>query len=216
MNAKRRQPEPTGLAALSHIKGALARAAEEAKAARAAAERAEHERQLFKRSVGPVTPMKPSQISAQALIKTPRPLPHPFQREKDEAAVMTDALSDEMDVEALLETDEDLSFRRNDVGPDVVKRLRRGVWAIDAQLDLHGLRRDEAREALSQFLRSALQQRMRCVRVVHGKGNGSPGREPVLKDKVKRWLVQKEEVMAYVQARAIDGGNGALVVLLKH
>ena len=209
MNAKRRQP-------LSHIKGALARAAEEAKAARAAAERAEHERQLFKRSVGPVTPMKPSQISAQALIKTPRPLPHPFQREKDEAAVMTDALSDEMDVEALLETDEELSFRRNDVGPDVVKRLRRGVWAIDAQLDLHGLRRDEAREALSQFLRSALQQRMRCVRVVHGKGNGSPGREPVLKDKVKRWLVQKEEVMAYVQARAIDGGNGALVVLLKH
>jgi DNA-nicking Smr family endonuclease len=86
---------------------------------------------------------------------------------------------------------------------------------IQAQIDLHGLRRDEAREQLAAFLREAVKQGLRCVRVVHGKGNGSPGREPVLKAKVKTWLVQKNEVIAFTQARASDGGNGALVVLLR-
>ena len=201
--------------ALAEIKVALARAAQEAEAARLAAQRAEHERQLFARTVGPVTPLKSSARLRPERRTFPRPEPRPLQRERDEAAVMSDALSDELDVEALLETDESLSFRRADVGPDVVKRLRRGVWAIEAQVDLHGLRRDQAREVLSRFLRGALQKRFRCVRVVHGKGHGSPGKMPVLKDKVKRWLVQKEEVMAFVQARAIDGGSGALVVLLR-
>ena len=96
-----------------------------------------------------------------------------------------------------------------------MRKLRRGVWATQAQLDLHGLRRDEARERLGAFLREAARAGFRCVRVIHGKGNGSPGREPVLKAKVKSWLVQKEEVIAFVQARASDGGNGALMVLLR-
>lgn len=208
-----------GLQALQDIKVALAEAAKAQKAAeaaaKAAAERAEQERHLFTHSVGPVTPLKSSHQALRRLTKSPQPVPWPFQREKDEAAVMTDALSDEMDVESLLETDEYLSFRRTDIGPDVVKRLRKGIWAIEAQLDLHGLRSDEAREAVNQFFRSVVQKRLRCVRVVHGKGHGSPGRMPILKDKVKRWLVQKEEVIAFVQARAIDGGNGALVVLLQ-
>jgi DNA-nicking Smr family endonuclease len=88
------------------------------------------------------------------------------------------------------------------------------VWAIQAQLDLHGLRREEARERLNHFIHDAKRHGMRCVRVIHGKGNGSPGREPVLKGKVKSWLVQKKEVIAFTQARASDGGNGALLVLL--
>ena len=213
------KPALQGLQALQDVKLALAEAAKAQRAAeaaaKAAAEHAEQERQLFTRSVGPVTPRKPSHQAQRPLIKSPPPSPRPFHREKDEAAVMTDALSDEMDVESLLETDEELSFRRSDIGPDVVKRLRKGVWAIEAQLDLHGLRREEAREAINRFFRAAVQKRLRCVRVVHGKGHGSPGRKPVLKDKVKRWLVHKEEVMAFVQARAIDGGNGALVVLLR-
>ncbi len=170
-----------------------------------------NDRELFARTVGEVVPVHTTRV-----LPRPSSLPAlPLQREKDEAAVLIEALSDEMDVESLLETDDALSFRRSDVGPDVLKRLRRGVWAIQAQLDLHGLRRDEARDALNHFFKAALQQRLRCVRVVHGKGHGSPGRTPVLKDKVKRWLVQKEEVMAYVQARAADGGHGALVVLLR-
>ena len=130
-------------------------------------------------------------------------------------AVLEESLSDEFDVESLLETDESLSWRRPELGLDVVRKLRRGVWALQGELDLHGLRVDEARSQLSLFLRDAQNRGLRCVRVVHGKGLGSPGRQPVLKDKVRRWLVQSDRVLAFVQARADEGGVGALVVLLK-
>ena len=100
------------------------------------------------------------------------------------------------------------------MGPDVTAKLRRGHWAVQAQIDLHGLRTDAAREALGQFLREATKAGLRCVRVVHGKGLGSPGKPPVLKAKVHGWLIQKKEVLAYVQARPLEGGAGALMVLL--
>ncbi|HON31263.1 MAG TPA: Smr/MutS family protein, partial [Ottowia sp.] len=138
----------------------------------------------------------------------------PLQRQRDEQAVLREAISDQFDASTLLHTDEHLSFRRPGIGPDVAARLRRGHWAVQAQIDLHGLRRDEAREALGQFLRDAQRAGLRCVRVVHGKGLGSPGRTPVLKDKVHGWLIQKNQVLAFVQARPLDGGAGALLVLL--
>jgi DNA-nicking Smr family endonuclease len=180
--------------------------------ARERAARDKRERELFAHTVGPVSPLR---HGARAPLHKPRPLPIARQRERDEAAVLREAISDEFDVETLLDTDDALSFRRRDIGPDVVRKLRRGVWSIQAQLDLHGLRRDEAREQLGAFLREADRQGLRCVRVIHGKGNGSPGREPVLKSKVKGWLVQKSEVIAFAQARAADGGHGALLVLLR-
>jgi DNA-nicking Smr family endonuclease len=144
-----------------------------------------------------------------------RPEPEPLQRRRDEAAALRETMSEAFDVDSLLETDAALSFRRPDIGPDVVRKLRRGGWVIQAQIDLHGLNRDEAREQLAAFLREAARQGMRCVRVVHGKGNGSPGREPVLKEKVHAWLAQKASVLAFTQARAAEGGSGALVVLLQ-
>lgn len=201
---------------LGFLKAALQQAA--AEAARRAAEarelaaRARVERELFSHSVGPV-----QKVPAHGRIDTaPQPpQPEPRQRERDEMAALREALSDEFDVESLLETDEALSYRQVDVGFEVVRKLRRGGWAIQAQVDLHGLRRDEARERLGEFLRDTIKRGLRCVRVVHGKGNGSPGREPVLKAKVRGWLVQKQEVMAFVQARASEGGHGALVVLLR-
>ena len=172
--------------------------------------REDHDRHLFTRSVGPVVA-----LPAVAVVLPPRPPEaRAHQRERDEAAVMREAISDEFDVDTLLDTDEALSYRRADIGVEVVRKLRRGVWAIQAQLDLHGLRRDEARERLSEFVHAARRAGLRCVRVIHGKGNGSPGREPVLKSKVKAWLVQKKEVIAFTQARASDGGAGALLVLL--
>jgi DNA-nicking Smr family endonuclease len=174
--------------------------------------RDKRERELFATSVGRVLPLR--RIAA-APIRRPRPPALPRQRERDEAAVLHESISDEFDVETLLDTDDALSFRRRGVGPEVVRKLRRGVWAIQAQLDLHGLRRDAARERLADFLREAVRSGLRCVRVVHGKGNGSPGREPVLKGKVRSWLVQKNDVIAFAQARAQDGGHGALLVLLK-
>jgi DNA-nicking Smr family endonuclease len=204
-----------GLDELGALKRELQRARREAEE-RAAREREQaarerRERELFALTVGPVQPLRRAAARASTR-EAPRPLPR--QRERDEAAVMREAISDEFDVESLLETDETLSFRRPQIGPEVVRKLRRGVWAIQAQLDLHGLRRDAAREQLALFLQEAAQRRLRCVRVVHGKGHGSPGREPVLKDKVKRWLAQHEQVLAFTQARAAEGGAGALVVLL--
>lgn len=189
------------------------RAAQEAaarqRAARAAAER---QRRLFADTVGPVTPLPPHGRTEPVAA---RPEPLPRQREADERAALLEALSDEVDVETLLLTDDGLSFRREGVGPDVVTRLRRGHWAIQGQLDLHGLRREEAREALAAFLREAAQRGWRCLRVVHGKGHGSPGKQPVLKAKVQRWLGQHAEVLAFAQASAPQGGAGALVVLLR-
>jgi DNA-nicking Smr family endonuclease len=166
----------------------------------------------FRAAVGPVHPLK---AAGRVHHEPERPAPEPRQRQLDERQALREAWSDELDTDRLLETDEALSFRRPGIGPDVVKRLRRGVWSIQAACDLHGLRRDDAREALAGFLREALRQGLRCVRVVHGKGNGSPGRAPVLRGKVRAWLVQKDEVIAFTQARAADGGTGALLVLLR-
>jgi DNA-nicking Smr family endonuclease len=169
------------------------------------------ERDLFARAVGPVRPLK----TARRHLSLPSPIP-PLARQRllDEQAVMQEAISDEFDVETLLDTDEALSYRRPGVSPEVVRKLRRGHWSLQGQIDLHGLRSDEARQALGQFIREAHKTGWRCVRVVHGKGLGSPGKTPVLKAKTQRWLVQKHEVLAFVQARASDGGAGALVVLL--
>jgi len=204
------------LAELGPLKKAMQRATREQAEAEARERerlaREAAERNLFALSVGPVQPLRKLAHSA---VPRPRPRAVPRQRLKDEAAVLVESISDEFDVESLLETDDTLSFRRPEIGPEVVRKLRRGVWATQAQLDLHGLRRDEAREQLGAFLREATRSGLRCVRVIHGKGNGSPGREPVLKAKVKGWLVQKDEVIAFVQARASDGGNGALMVLLR-
>lgn len=201
---------------LQDLKRTLAKGREEA-AALAAAREAErqrllHEQELFTRTVGPVTPLV---AAIRAELKRAKPSPEPRQREQDEQQALRQALSDDFDVDSLLETDEALSFRRTNISQEVVRKLRRGHWSLQGQIDLHGLRRDEARESLGEFIHHAARTGMRCVRVVHGKGNGSPGREPVLKARVRRWLVQKQEVLAFTQARASEGGNGALIVLLQ-
>ena len=133
----------------------------------------------------------------------------------DEEAALQESLSDEFSIETLLETDDTLSYARSGVGPDVLRKLRGGAWVTQDQLDLHGLRTDQAREALGQFIRNSVKRGMRCVRIIHGKGLGSLNKKPVLKNKVRNWLVQKEEVIAFCQARAADGGSVALMVLLK-
>ncbi|SDP86671.1 DNA-nicking endonuclease, Smr domain [Rhodoferax sp. OV413] len=151
----------------------------------------------------------------KALLKKEQPAPIATQLKLDEQAVLVEAISDGFDASSLLETDETLSYRRPGIGIDVLQRLRKGEWTIQRQLDLHGLRSDAARDALSGFIREAHKHGIRCVRVVHGKGLSSPGKTPVLKAKVRNWLVQKNEVLAFVQARPMEGGAGALVVLLR-
>ena len=171
---------------------------------------------LFANAAGKVSKLADKHVGQHAsmLKKTP-PAPVPRQQQRDDQAVMVESISDEFDVTTLLEVDDQMSFLRPGIGSDVLKKLRRGNWSIQAQLDLHGLRQDEARERLSEFLRACGKQGLRCLRIVHGKGLGSPGKAPVLKSRVQRWLVQKNEVLAFVQAKPADGGAGALVVLLQ-
>jgi DNA-nicking Smr family endonuclease len=180
--------------------------------AKAQAERqAQAEQQLFVRAVGPVKPLAPQ---ARVPLKTRAPAPEPLQLQLDQQAVLRESLSDEIDIGSLIDTDDQLSYLREGMGRDVIRKLRQGGWALQGEIDLHGLRSDEAREALGGFIRQAHRQGWRCVRVVHGKGLGSPGKTPVLKNKVLRWLVQKNEVLAFVQATPSEGGAGALRVLL--
>lgn len=173
---------------------------------------AQLEADLFRRSIGDVAQLTPH---GKLTATTPRPLPIARQHLADEQAALQESLSDEFTLETLLDTDEALSYARNGIGQDVVRKLRRGNWAIQSQLDLHGLRTDEAREALGEYLRAAIRRGIRCVRIIHGKGLGSINKEPVLKHKVRNWLVQKDEVLAFCQARGADGGAGALIVLLR-
>nr|WP_227494499.1 Smr/MutS family protein [Ramlibacter pallidus] len=174
--------------------------------------RLEAERSLFERAAGKVERL-PAHGRVHHVPEPPAPIP--AQRQLDDQRVLRESISDEFDASTLLEVDDAMSFRRPGIGIDVARKLRRGHWSIQSEIDLHGLRRDDAREALSAFLRDAVRQGLRCVRVVHGKGLGSPGKTPVLKGKVHGWLVQKSEVLAFVQARGDEGGAGAVVVLLK-
>ena len=135
--------------------------------------------------------------------------------EEETAAVLRESLSDLFDVEGMLDEDPALSYTRDGVGSDVVKKLRKRHWPIQDELDLHGLTRDGARDALTDFLHRANRRGVRCVRIIHGIGYGSPGGEPVLRGIVHSWLVQKNEVIAFCAAGRSDGGHGALIALLR-
>ena len=187
---------------------AKAEAARIAAAKKAAAEKAAR---LFADTVGEVKPVKPLNHVQKAPLQPP---PVAQQKAKDDKQVMVDCLSDHFGVEQLLETDGDLSYRAAGIGIDVLNKLRRGEWAIQGQLDLHGLRVEQARITLTEFMNHAQSQGWRCVRVVHGKGLGSKDKQPVLKGRVRSWLVQKSAVIGFVAARPAEGGAGALVVLL--
>ena len=143
------------------------------------------------------------------------PGPVPMQTLRDERQALADSLSDHVPLETDMETGEELSFLRPGLSRQVLRKLRRGHWVLQDELDLHGLNRDTARDHLATFLNAAVKQGLRCVRVIHGKGLGSKNREPVLKSLVKGWLMQREDVLAFCQARPVDGGGGAVVVLLK-
>jgi DNA-nicking Smr family endonuclease len=112
------------------------------------------------------------------------------------------------------EIEPEQTFRRAGLGADIVSKLRRGHWAVQAELDLHWHTSDQAHAALVLFLAEARSHGWRCVRVIHGKGLSSPNREPVLKGKVRRWLTHRNEVLAYCEPTQHGGGSGAVVVLL--
>ena len=219
LSARRSSGPPARALRLDDLAPAFAQIREAERAERERAQlvaeqaaRAAREASLFRTEIADATPLAPH---GRIVPDRERPPPQPRQREQDDREVLELSLSDEIDIERFLDTDDSLSWRREGIGPDVVRRLRRGEWTVRSQIDLHGLRVDQARAALVEFLSDAVRSEWRCLRIIHGKGLGSPSREPVLKGKVKKWLAQRAEVLAFCQARPNDGGSGALIVLLQ-
>lgn len=185
---------------------------------------AAHEADIFRNSLGGIERMpeqnryvhqaRPAVSTAAAAAAARKGPLTAAEQTADDAAVLRESLSDMFGVEHYLEEDPDLNYTAPGVGPDVMKKMRKGHWQIQDELDMHGMNRDQARDALGVFLTHAQQRGQRCVCVIHGRGFGSRGQEPVLKSMVHSWLVQKG-VVAFCQARSHEGGEGALIVLLK-
>jgi DNA-nicking Smr family endonuclease len=170
------------------------------------------DRELFRSALSDVTPITPH---GRILLTPPRPPPIPLNRLRDERDVIYESLHDPIRWDEATENGEELSFVRPGISRDILRRLRRGDWVSQAELDLHGLFRAEAKIELVHFLSECKRRGIRCIRIIHGKGLGSKNREPVLKLHVRHWLMQREEILAFVQARPVDGGGGAVMVLLK-
>jgi DNA-nicking Smr family endonuclease len=169
----------------------------------------EEEKNLFRQAVEGVKPLPHSGRVHAAAIPAP---PLPLQSLRDEQAALSESLSDWVPPHDFQDED---SFLRPGLSRQILKHLRRGHWAVQDELDLHGHTSDEALSSLVAFLKRSRKRGLRCVRVIHGKGLRSKNREPVLKYKVRAWLSQREEILAYCEARPVDGGSGAMTVLLK-
>ncbi len=169
------------------------------------------EKALFRIAVADAEPLVSDRVYHEP---TPPPaIPH--QRGLDEAAALDESLYGPLLSDLFLEGGDEAAWRRDGISLRMLRDLRRGRWVVQASLDLHGHTRDEARAALATFLAECQVSAQRCIRIVHGKGQHSPGREPVLKHLVLSWLSRRREVLAFCQARPIDGGAGAVIVLLQ-
>jgi DNA-nicking Smr family endonuclease len=172
----------------------------------------ESEATLFREAVRGATPMRPV---PRVWRNSTSPPPVPVQSLLDDHDTVAESLTGATSWEHPSETGEEPSFLRAGLGPDVLRKLRRGHWVVQDAVDLHGLNRQAARLSLGEFLGSCVRRGLRCVRVIHGKGLRSPGREPVLKGKVQVWLLKRDEVLAFCEAPKNQGGSGALLVLLR-
>lgn len=165
---------------------------------------------LFRESVGPISRVRHDRVHPHRQ----RPHPVPRQRLADEQQVLRDSLNGAPEP-AESETGEELTYVRPGLQHRLLRKLRRGQFSIGAELDLHGMTAHAAHEALAGFLRECRARDLRGVRIIHGKGLRSRHGRPVLKGKLDRWLRQRDEVVAFCSARPVDGGTGAVYVLLK-
>lgn len=166
----------------------------------------------FRAAVADVAPLR----HAPRVRHAPR-YPHPIarQRQRDQQYVLHEMLHAPLSLDDALDCGDELQFLRNGLPRDTLRRLRRGHWVIQAELDLHGFSTWDAHDQVLAFLAECLARGHRCIRIVHGKGLRSKNREPILKPKLARWLMQRDEILAFSQARGVDGGGGALMVLLR-
>ncbi|QDX79898.1 DNA mismatch repair protein MutS [Denitratisoma sp. DHT3] len=166
--------------------------------------------ELFRSAVADAVPL----VSDRVHHEPPPPPAIPRQRQRDEAAALVETLHGPPLLDLHLEGGDEAAWLQPGLPAGVLRDLRRGRWVVQGHLDLHGHNRDEARLAIAAFLEESRRCGRRCLRIVHGKGLGSPGREPVLKKLTLGWLGQRREVLAFCQARAAEGGAGAVIVLL--
>lgn len=159
--------------------------------------------------------VRPLSFTPRVEPERPRPAPVPRQKLADERAILAEELLAPLELEDWLEADESTHFLRPGVPRRVLIDLRRSRWALQGEIDLHGLTRIEAREALSAYLARARHRGLRCIRVIHGKGLRSPGGFSVLRHLSRRWLAQRDEILAFCEAPPTRGGSGALIVLLR-
>ncbi|MDX1518085.1 MAG: Smr/MutS family protein [Woeseiaceae bacterium] len=166
---------------------------------------------IFRRAVADAKPIR-SEQRAEPPLRRPKAIAR-FSR-ADEARALEESLGGDSD-DAERSTGEALRFHRPSVSRRTMRRLSRGQYAVQAEIDLHGMTVAEARPRLAEFIAECASDGKRCVRIVHGKGLGSGQRGPVLKPSVNRWLRRWDAVLAFVSARQVDGGTGAVYVLLR-
>jgi DNA-nicking Smr family endonuclease len=167
--------------------------------------------EVFREAVRDVRPIAPP--NRVAPFRAP-PAPVPAKRLEDERAVLDELAHLAVDSDDL-EFEDDATFLRPGLPREILRKLRRTHWTIQDTLDLHGLTGDEAVAETAVFLAACKREGRRCVRIVHGKGLRSPGREPVLKHRIRKLLTRRDEVLAFAEPRAVHGGGGAVVVLLQ-
>jgi len=165
---------------------------------------------LFRQAVGDVRPLQHDKIKPYK--KRPKAIPR--QTELSEQRVIMDMMSDDYEA-AEIQTGEELYFARDGIQSKVMRKLKRGQYRLEAEVDLHGLNVEAARRAISEFLELCRREELRCVRIIHGKGLSSRHKGPVLKHMVNRWLRQRKEVLAFTSTLPQHGGTGAIYVLLK-
>jgi len=165
---------------------------------------------MFRDAVGEVRSVNNDKIEPDK-----RPLKPVVRSSEDDDRSVMDALLEDLSEADLLETGEHLAYTSPGVQRAVLRKLKAGRYAIQSEVDLHGLTLAEARRELSEFLAAAQTRRHLCVRVIHGKGRKNAQSAPRLKPAVNQWLQRNKQVLAFCSARAMDGGTGAVYVLLK-
>jgi len=171
----------------------------------------DEDKEAFQKAMSGAKPLK-----ADDRVPTfkPKPRPRARFRRADESAVLAESL--ENDINTIEHhSGGALRFQRQHVGRRTMRKLSRGGYSVQAEIDLHGMTLDEAKPRLRDFIQYNAEQNRLCVRVVHGKGLGSGERGPVLKSAVNFWLRRWGNVIAFVSTRQVDGGTGAIYVLLQ-
>jgi len=158
--------------------------------------------------------VRPLSKKKKAELRRPAPAPYPRQTRLDEKAALAESLGP-VSLDDSIDSGDELVFLKKNYPRDLLRKLRRGHWVVEDELDLHGLNRHDALSSTREFLETATKRRLRCLRIVHGKGLGSPNREPVLKAMLRKWLPQQLVVLAFAQAPAAQGGSGAALLLLQ-